>query len=100
MSGFLYFFTLRTSKALHQLQATTSATTSEAVQVLKALNKAVAVSSESSEEDVAQRFWQRLGVDILRGNYRAFIRRVEGGGSGAGLPDVYRGVGMLGFAVA
>ena len=73
---------------------------SEAVQVLKALNKAVAVNSESSEEDVAQRFWQRLGVDILRGNYRAFIRRVEGASSGASAPDVYRGVGLLGFAAA
>ena len=50
----------------------------EAVQVLKGLNKAVAGNTESSVEDVAQRFWQRLGVQMLRGNYRAFARRVEG----------------------
>ena len=50
----------------------------EAVQVLKGLNKAVAGNTESSVEDVAQRFWQRLGVQVLRGNYRAFARRVEG----------------------
>ena len=70
----------------------------EALRVLKGLNKAVAANSEFSHEDIAQRFWQRLGVDILRGNYRAFIRRVEGGGSRASAPDVYRGVGLLGFA--
>ena len=70
----------------------------EAVQVLKGLNKAVAVNSESSEEDVAQRFWQRVGVDILRGNYRAFARRVEGWGSGAHALDAYQGVELLGPA--
>ncbi len=73
---------------------------SEALGVLKGLNKAVAVNTESSEQDVAQRFWQRLGVELVRGNYRAFIRRVEGVGSGAYAPDVYRGVGLLGFATA
>ena len=72
----------------------------EAARGLKGLNKAVAVNTESSEEDVAQRFWQGLGVHILRGNCRAFVRRVEGWGSGAHAPDVYRGVGLLGFAAA
>ena len=68
--------------------------------MLKGLNKAVAGNSESSEKDVAQRFWQRLGVDMLRGNYRAFIRRVEGWESGVSAPDAYQGVGMLGLATA
>ena len=70
----------------------------EAVKVLKGLNKAVAVNSESSEEDVAQRFWQRLGVEILRGSYRAFIRRIEGWGSKVSALDAYQGVGLLSFA--
>ena len=69
----------------------------EAVRVLKGLNKAVADNTESSEEDVAQRFWQRLGVDILRGSYRAFIRRVEGMGGGMHALDVYQGIGGLGL---
>ena len=68
--------------------------------MLKGLNKAVAVNTESSEEDVAQRFWHCLGVHILRGNYWAFVRRVEGWGSGAHAPDVHRGVEMLGIAAA
>ena len=68
--------------------------------VLRALNKVVAVNSESSEEDVAQRFWQRLGIDILRGNYRAFMRRIEGWGSGAHALDAYQGVELLGSAAA
>ena len=68
--------------------------------VLVGVNKAVAGNSESSEEDVAHRFWQRLGVDILRGSYRAFARRVEGWGGGARAPDMYRGVGLLAVASA
>ena len=71
---------------------------SEAEGVIKGLNKAVAVNTESSEKDVAQRFWPRLGVEILRGSYRAFARRVEGGGGGACAPDAYRGVGLLAAA--
>ena len=50
----------------------------EAERVIKSLNKAVAANTDSSEEDVATRFWQRLGVDLLRGNCRAFRRRLSG----------------------
>ena len=53
---------------------------SEADKVLKSLNKAVAVNSDSSEEVVATHFWQRIGIDILRGNCRSFHRRLVTGG--------------------
>ena len=71
---------------------------SEAERVLKGVTKAVAVNSEASEEVVAQLFWQRLGVEMLRGNYRAFMRRVEGWERAVGPPDSYRGVGLLSHA--
>ena len=50
----------------------------EAERVIKSLNKAVAANTDSSEEEVATRFWRRLGVDHLRGNCRAFHRRLPG----------------------
>ena len=50
----------------------------EAERVLKCLNKAVAVNTDSSEEEIATRFWQRVGIDIVRGNCRAFHRRLVG----------------------
>jgi hypothetical protein len=50
----------------------------EADRVLKCLNKAVASNTDTSETVVATRFWQRIGVDILRGNCRAFRRRLIG----------------------
>jgi hypothetical protein len=43
---------------------------------LKCLNKAVAVNSDTSEVVVATRFWQRIGIDLLRGSCRAFHRRL------------------------
>ena len=49
---------------------------SEADRIIKCLNKAVAVNSDTSEEVVATRFWQRIGIDILRGNCRSFYRRI------------------------
>ena len=48
----------------------------EAERVLKCLNKAVAVNSDASEVVVATRFWQRIGIDLLRGSCRAFRRRL------------------------
>ena len=57
----------------------------EAHRVLKCLNKAVAVNSDVSEEVVATQFWQRVGVDILRGSCRAFRRRVSNGEDWGGL---------------
>ena len=46
---------------------------SEADRVLKCLNNAVAVNTDSSHEVVATQFWQRIGIDILRGNCRSSI---------------------------
>jgi hypothetical protein len=60
---------------------------SEAERVIKSLNKAVAANSDVSEEAVATQFWHRVGVDILRGNCRAFHRRVGGACWGRGLGD-------------
>ena len=54
--------------------------------MLKCLNKAVAGNTDSSDEVVATRLWQRIGVDLIRGSSRAFRRRIvdrsvdEGGG--------------------
>ena len=62
---------------------------SEADRVLKCLNKAVAVNTDSSEEAVATRFWQRIGIDILRGNCRSFHRRLVKGGTRAGAGHGY-----------
>ena len=44
--------------------------------MLKCLNKAVAGNTDSSDEVVATRLWQRIGVDLIRGSSRAFRRRV------------------------
>ena len=62
---------------------------SEADRVLKCLNKAVAVNTDSSEEVVATQFWQRIGVDILRGNCRSFHRRLAKVGFSAGSGEGY-----------
>ena len=62
---------------------------SEADRVLKCLNKAVAVNTDSSEEVVATQFWQRIGIDILRDNCRSFHRRLAKGGSLAGSGEGY-----------
>ena len=53
---------------------------------MKCLNKAVAVNSDTSEVVVATRFWQRIGIGLLRGSCRAFHRRLvdkEGGADSA-----------------
>ena len=68
----------------------------EAERVLKSLNKAVAINTDSSEEEVATRFWQRVGIDIVRGNCRAFHRRLVGqiGDQGALLGSTRRLQGL------
>ena len=48
----------------------------EAERVLKSSDKAVAANTDTSQEVVATRFWQRVGVDMLRDHCRAF-RLVE-----------------------
>ena len=68
----------------------------EAERVLKSLNKAVAVNSDASEVKVATHFWQRIGVDILRGCCRSFHRRLVGKGRGEGERGYpFRGLGGL-----
>ena len=59
----------------------TGGVSAEAEKVIKCLNKAVAGNSDSSEVVVATRFWQRIRIDLLRGNCRSFRRRLgdEGG---------------------
>jgi len=71
----------------------------EAERVIKSLNQAVAANTDTSQEVVATRFWQRVGVDILRGNSRAFARRIVGKVFGdAGGVDPYCGLGALEIA--
>jgi hypothetical protein len=54
----------------------TGGVSAEAERVVKCLNKAVAGNSDSSEVVVATRFWQRIGIDLVRGGSRAFHRRL------------------------
>ena len=77
----------------------TGEVSAEAERVVKCLNKAVAGNFDASEVVVATRFWQRIGVDVLRGSCRAFQRRlvnrdVEGG------PRVGRCAALIGLGVA
>jgi len=81
----------------------TGGVSAEAERVLKCLNKAVAGNSDSSEEVVATRFWQRIGVDLLRGddnNSRAFHKRLvdKNGEDGNGV-RYFQGVSGLAVAV-
>ena len=45
---------------------------------MKSLNKAVAGNTDTSETVATAQFWQRIGVEMLRGNCRAFHRRMAG----------------------
>ena len=47
----------------------------EAERVIKSLNQVVAAATDSSPEEVATRFWQRVSIDIQRAGHRAFARR-------------------------
>ena len=79
----------------------TGGVSAEAVRVLKCLNKAVAGNSDSSEVVVATRFWQRIGIDLLRGSSKAFHRRLVGknGEDGSGV-KYFRGASALAAAVS
>ena len=71
----------------------------EAERVCKSINKSVAANTDASEETVATRFWQRVGVDMLRGNCRAFHRRMDRGFvGGREVASPFRGV--LGLQMA
>ena len=73
----------------------------EAERVLKCLNKAVAGNSDSPEVVVATRFWQRIGIDLLRGSSRAFHRRlVDKGADGGSGVRYFQGVAGLAVAVS
>ena len=71
----------------------------EAEGVIKCLNKAVAGNTDASEAVVATRFWQRIGIDILRGGCRAFHRRLGDKSEGViGGGRYYQG--LVGLAAA
>ena len=76
----------------------TGGVSAEAERVVKCLNKAVAGNSDASEVVVATRFWQRIGIDLLRGNCRSFHRRLaKGAGEGAS-GDRFSALAGLAFA--
>ena len=64
----------------------TGGVASEAEVVIKCINRAVANNTNVAIGDVAQRFWQRLSIDIQRSAHRAWVRRAvssqEGGWDG------------------
>ena len=71
--------------------------------MIKCLNKAVAANSDSTEVVVATRFWQRIGIDLLRGNCRSFHRRVDkdrGDQGAVGLGRYFQGLVGLTMAAA
>ena len=77
----------------------TGGVSAEAEKVIECLNKAVAGNSDISEEIIATRFWQRIGVDLLRGACRSFHRRLAGKGSGeVSNIDPFRGLSGLAIA--
>ena len=47
----------------------------EAEQVLKCINRQVAVNTNTPPGEVARRLWERLSVDLQRAGHRAFTRR-------------------------
>ena len=78
----------------------TGGVSAEAERVIKCLNKAVAGNTDASEAVVATRFWQRIGIDILRGSCRAFHRRlVEKNMGDTDGVRYYQGLAGLGMAV-
>jgi len=76
----------------------TGGVSAEAEKVIKCLNKAVAGNSDSSEVVVATRFWHRIGIDLLRGNCRAFRRRLGEDGGGDLFRSFYGRIGGLAAA--
>jgi hypothetical protein len=50
----------------------------EAREVVKSLNRLVAVNTNTPLMEVAHRFWQRMSVDLQKANHRAFAKRIEG----------------------
>ena len=78
----------------------TGGVSSEAERVVKCLNKAVAENTDTSEVVVATRFWQRIGIDLVRGNCRAFRRRLSDGRGCDGPREVFWGGGLLAIAEA
>lgn len=62
----------------------TGGVASEAEAVIKCLNRAVANNTNVPHSDVAQRFWQRISIDIQRAGHKAWVRRAVSGQSGGG----------------
>ena len=61
---------------------------SEADDVIKSINRAVAENSDSHASEVATRFWWGLSIDIQRAQHRAFAKRVSGWGWGFKDPGI------------
>ena len=79
----------------------TGGVSAEAERVIKCLNKAVAGNTDASEVVVATRFWQRIGIDILRGSCRAFQRRLVDKSTGeVDAMRFYQGLAGLAMPVA
>lgn len=62
----------------------TGGVSSEADKVIHCLNRAVANKTNPNTPigEVANRFWQRVSIDLQRAMHRAFVRRVEAAGDG------------------
>ena len=49
----------------------------EGQKTLKSINRLVAVNTNTPTSEVAQRFWQKMSVDMQKANHRAFVKRVS-----------------------
>ena len=48
----------------------------EGQETLKSINRLVADNTNTPTSEVAQRFWQKMSVDMQKSNHRAFMKRV------------------------
>ena len=55
---------------------TTCGIAPEAADILRSLNRLVAVNTNTPLGEVARRFWQRVSVDLQKANHRALVKRV------------------------
>ena len=69
---------------------------SEADDVIKSINRAVAENSDSRLSEIATLFWWGLAIDLQRAQHRAFAKRVRGLGFGLGDDGDGGGLAFLG----
>ena len=48
----------------------------EARDTLRSLNRVVAINTNTPKSEAANRFWQRISVDVQKANHRAWAKRV------------------------